>query len=1615
MAANTSNMKAPLFDGSNYSFWKIRMQAFIKSLGYDVWETVRVGYNATTVPNDTASKKLADNDSKAQNALFSGLVDSELVKVIACKTAKEIWDKLQSIHEGDEKIKEAKLQTHRSQFESLLMEESENVDSYMQRVNGVTNDIRGLGEEIKEPVIVKKVLRSLLPRFDSKVSAIEEAKDLNTFTMDELHGSLTAYEMRIGKTSSSDKEAAFKVQRKVKETAGHDIDSDDDELEAQFVRKLKKGSNGKYKGKLPFKCFNCGGVGHFAAKCPLKEDNDNDSYAEKSKGKRNFRKRGKAKNFLCQQDDSTSETSDDDESTEALFMVTVEEEEEQDLEEEEEAEVNLEGELIAALEELSRERKTSKKNLKLLHESESSIISLKTQVEEYKRMVEVLENQISIKKEEAMKLETEIARAKAENLENSKKLKALQAIEGTIKLNELLKVQRPAHLRIGQGFENGESSRSAPPEKKEFVKQVTAPSNSMKPTQPRKESIPVRKVMKTNQPQRKYKFYGYCFHCNMYGHKRDDCKFYVKYSSLVTRNPFSILSSHKIECHKCYNYGHLARDCRLHIANKLQVEKKPKLVKAWRAKQSAESSKDSLIVQMAFNAQKKAAPWVLDSGCSSHMTGDKEKFIKLQHYEGGSVKFGNDDGAKICGKGVVQLMANKIRSEEVLYVSGLRHNLLSVSQICDKGHEVVFTKNGFAIKKSSNGKTIATGSRTAGNLYTLSDGAEKTCLMSRTEESWLWHKRLGHLSFNNMLKICKSKAVRGMSTVEKPSNPICDSCQKGKQTRVMFKSKEHHSKKPLELVHTDLCGPMRTQSTNGDKYFMLCIDDYTRMTWVLFLKHKHQALDRFKVFKAQVENQLEKRIKILRSDRGGEFTSEEFTKYCEHHGIQRQYSAPRTPQQNGVVERKNRTVQEMARTMLTESKMADKYWKEAIHTAVYIQNRCLIRPHEDKTPYELWFGRKATVKHFRVFGSKCYIKRLEQNPGKFEERADEGIFLGYSSTSKAYRCLNKRTRKIIESADVRIDENIEPKNATHNDSPVFEDSSEIDDEKAESNDSEKSQDDSEDATPRKHSTWAEQHPKDQIIGDPKAGVQTRQSVVSNYSLVSTIEPKTVAEASLDESWLKAMHEELEQIEKNSTWELVPRPTDKNVIGTKWVFRNKLNEDGQVIRNKARLVCKGYAQIEGIDFEETFAPVARLEAIRMFLALAAYKTFKVFQMDVKSAFLNGLLEEEVYIEQPDGFLISKNSDLVCKLKKALYGLKQAPRAWYARLDLYLRKIGFGKGMVDSNLYVKTELSKQLVVIVYVDDIIFGGNDEEMCRNFAEEMKKEFEMSMLGELKFFLGLQVQQLKHGIFISQMKYIKEMLKRFNMEDSKPVSTPMSTNTKLSKDDKASSVDHTTYRSMIGSLLYLTATRPDLLHAVCMVARFQAAPTETHLTAVKRIFRYLKGTMELGIWYPKGKSFTLVAYSDADWAGCVDERKSTSGGAFYLGERLVAWHSKKQDSVSLSTAEAEYIAAATCCTQVLWMRQMLSDLGVPTKDPTPILCDNTSAIHISKNPVQHSRTKHVAIRYHFLKDKVADGEVKLEYVPTTEQVADIFTKPLPKEVFEYLRKKLGVTHSPKP
>ncbi|KAH9763962.1 Integrase catalytic domain-containing protein [Citrus sinensis] len=547
------------------------------------------------------------------------------------------------------------------------------------------------------------------------------------------------------------------------------------------------------------------------------------------------------------------------------------------------------------------------------------------------------------------------------------------------------------------------------------------------------------------------------------------------------------------------------------------------------------------------------------------------------------------------------------------------------------------------------------------------------------------------------------------------------------------------------------------------------------------------------------------------------------------------------------------------------------------------------------------------------------------NLGKFDPKSDVGIFLGYSNSSKAYRVYNKRTLVVEESMHVTFDES----NPSSTEKVVVDDNAEeeqqeeapnrnqentppgIQEEHHEETNAEQNEGTSQ--TLPKEWRYVSSHPKDVILGDPSRGVTTRSSLrntCEHAAFISQIELKSFADVENDESWIMAMQEELNQFERNNVWELVPNPEHQSIIGTKWVFRNKMDESGVVIRDKARLVAQGYNQEERIDFDETFAPVARLESIRMLLAYACHKDFILYQMDVKSAFLNGYIMEEVYVKQPPGFENEKFPDHVYKLSKALYGLKQAPRAWYDRLKNFLLDNDFPMGKADTTLFVKHKNQDILIVQIYVDDIIFGSTNELLCKDFSSCMSQEFEMSMMGELKYFLGLQIKQNEEGIFINQAKYVKDLLKRFSYENGTAKSTPMSTTIKHSY-EKGKEVDIKTYRGMIGSLLYLTASRPDIMFSVCLCARFQSCPKESHMLAVKRIFRYLIGTINLGLWYPRGTHIDLTCFLDADFAGYKVDRNSTSGTCHFLGHSLVSWFSKKQNSVALSTTEAEYIAAA--------------------------------------------------------------------------------------------------------
>jgi hypothetical protein len=449
----------------------------------------------------------------------------------------------------------------------------------------------------------------------------------------------------------------------------------------------------------------------------------------------------------------------------------------------------------------------------------------------------------------------------------------------------------------------------------------------------------------------------------------------------------------------------------------------------------------------------------------------------------------------------------------------------------------------------------------------------------------------------------------------------------------------------------------------------------------------------------------------------------------------------------------------------------------------------------------------------------------------------------------------------------------------------------------------------------------------------------------NIFALLSCQPTSFKEAAKEPHWVQAMNQEIDSIEKNKTWDLVDLPRHKTNIGVKWVYKTKLNEKGQIEKHKERLVAKGFSQQPGIDYGETFAPVARLDTVRTLLAITTQHKWKVYQMDVKSTFLNGVLEEEVYVDQPPGFEVKEHPTKVYRLKKALYGLKQAPRAWYNRIDAYLIKSGFNRSQNEPTLYTKTDQQgKILIVCMYVDDMIYTGNLQ--LDSFKHAMQSEFEMTDLGIMKYFLGIEVDQSTKGIFVCQQKYATDIIKRFCMEDCNPTETPIPLGTKLSKQDEGPTIDSTLYKILVGILLYLTTTRPDIMYATNFVSRFMESPKDSHWKMAKRILRYVAGTLNFGLWYTQSEDDHLSGYTDSDFAGNLDDRKNTSGYAFHLGTNLISWASKKQPIVSISSAEAEYVTATSTSCQVVWLRRLLNDMSHTENEPTPIFCDNTSTIY---------------------------------------------------------------------
>ena len=519
--------------------------------------------------------------------------------------------------------------------------------------------------------------------------------------------------------------------------------------------------------------------------------------------------------------------------------------------------------------------------------------------------------------------------------------------------------------------------------------------------------------------------------------------------------------------------------------------------------------------------------------------------------------------------------------------------------------------------------------------------------------------------------------------------------------------------------------------------------------------------------------------------------------------------------------------------------------------------------------------------------------------------------------------------------------------------------------------------------------------------------------IVHYAMLADTEPLDTKAALKSKVWMEAMIDELKSIEKNKTWDLCELPSDKKAIGVKWVYKVKQNPEGKVIKYKARLVAKGFLQKQGLDYDEVFSPVARHETIRLVIALACSRRWPLFHLDVKSAFLNGPLEEDVYVKQPPGFELKGKESKVLKLNKALYGLKQAPRAWNKRIDQFFVMQGFRKCSVEYGVYVKCSDDKHMLIIcLYVDDLLVTGSSSIEIENFKSQMKCEFEMTDLGKLTYFLGMELLETPKGMILHQAKYATEILRKFEMLDCNSSVTPADTRAKIEEDTGSDAVDSTIFRQLIGSLRYLCQTRPDISYAVGYVSRFMSKPLKCHLLAAKRILRYINGTIHYGVVFPYSKDngkLELSGFSDADWCGDKVDRRSTSGYLFKFQNAPVSWCSKKQSVIALSSCEAEYVAGSLAACQANWLQSLLSEMNIIADITVVLKIDNKSAINLAKNPVSHGKSKHIETRFHFLRDQVTKGKLKLEYCSTDNQQADILTKAVKRDQFLKLRREMGV------
>jgi len=948
------------------------------------------------------------------------------------------------------------------------------------------------------------------------------------------------------------------------------------------------------------------------------------------------------------------------------------------------------------------------------------------------------------------------------------------------------------------------------------------------------------------------------------------------------------------------------------------------------------------------------ANWILDSGASKHVTGQSNEFASYTPYPSTykeTIQTADGTHQPIKGVGTVKCSPS-IMLSSVLHVPSFPVNLLSLSALVDQMDcRVSFDRDHCIIQERKTGKELGTGIRYGGLWYLdrKDDGRSMgVALASSMNEDgakvMLQHCRLGHLSFDTMIKVFPEM----MSKVDR-RKLVCDACEYGKHTRSTYVSRGLRSVSPFMLIHSDVWTCPIT-SISGMRYFVTFIDCYSRVTWIYLIKHKSEVLKCFQNFSSLIENQYDARVKVLRTDNGTEYVNNEFGNFLSAKGILHQITCPDTPPQNRVAERKNRHILEVARSLMYTMNVPKFLWSEAVMTAVYLINRTPSRLLGWKTPYEVLRGTNEFIVPPKVFGCTCFVRDHRPSVGKLDPRAVKCIFVGYSQSQKGYTCWCPTERRLFVSMDVTFREsepyygektdlsslfesdnpsmgvddieellekednqsretevitgliplhvsnsnvnerqenrNIDNMNARHERNIVHvytrrkktaevEQSQQMEKQIEESQVMEQQQQSSasgvevgDNEVRRSIETGGEE--VDPSIGLPialrkeprsKAGKPAIkygfEPDISNYisyeslspayrafiaSLQSARIPKDWKEAKQDPKWREAMLEELRALEKNKTWDLVELPIGKKAVSCKWVFTVKQSPEGKVERYKARLVARGYSQTYGIDYDETFAPVAKMSTVRTLISCASNFGWPLHQLDVKNAFLHGDLHEEVYMEIPPGWSKPETTGKVCKLKKSLYDLKQSPRAWFDRFKRALCDMGYKQCNGDHTLFYRHSGRRITVLAVYVDDIIITGDDETEIKSLKGNLSKQFDVKGLGQLRYFLGIEIARSPKGIVLSQRKYVLDLLSETGMLGCRPISTPIDPNHKLCA-ESGNPVNKESYQRLVGRLIYLCHTRPDISYAVSVVSRYMHDPRSGHLDAVYRILRYLKSS----------------------------------------------------------------------------------------------------------------------------------------------------------------------------